>query len=287
MINRIKAKYHYTKHNIKIILEFRYWKISSWFHYQTNSLIRKQLKNPTSIPIIIISFNQLLYLKQLIEFLLKNNFSNIVIIDNYSTYQPLLSYFDTLSENKNITIHRLNENIGHLVFWKKKELFEKYSVGFYVVTDADIVPMEEVPSDFLTVFLKLLNHSKEITKVGFSLFLGDIPNSNPNKENIINWENQFWQEKMDNHYLSSIDTTFAIYRPNFKREEECTFLKGIRTGDPYIARHGGWYLDPKNLTDEQKFYIKTANYSSSWLADEDGKLKNDFFRTHYNKNEKE
>jgi hypothetical protein len=279
--NKLRKIYHLFKNGILDFKEFYRWRIKNWVKHRLNNLIRSQIIKPSSIPIIIVSFNQLHYLKKQINNFLNSKFTNIVIIDNNSTYPPLLSYFDELEGNKNITIHRLKENYGHLVFWKQKELFQKYSKGYYVVTDADIIPMEKVPNNFINEFRKLLDKYEEVTKVGFSLFLDDIPDTNPNKEKIISWEKQFWKNKRDELYFASIDTTFALYRPNYKREES-NFLKGIRMNFPYYARHGGWYVNPLELTDEQKYYIETANNSSSWLMDENGELKNTIFKEHYN-----
>ncbi|PIQ14667.1 MAG: family 2 glycosyl transferase [Flavobacteriales bacterium CG18_big_fil_WC_8_21_14_2_50_32_9] len=282
MFRKFFQKLHEIKHKIKMFKDYFSWRINNWFKYIKNPTIRKQLKNPKSIPIIIISFNQLFYLKQLIDFLLSRKFLNIIIIDNNSTFLPLLDYFDELQNNTNITIHRLKENDGHLVFWKNIDLFKKYSKGYYVVSDADIVPLESTPENFIKKFINLLNSNMDITKVGFSLYLDDLPDHNPNKETIVNWENQFWLEPHENHFKASIDTTFALYRPNYIRLEE-SFLKAIRTNKPYTARHGGWYINPTKLSEEQKYYINTANNSSSWLTDENGELKNEFFKSHYKK----
>lgn len=283
IISKIKRKYHHYKNICTQEKELKLWQLKVFLQKILNPIIRHQVNNPKSVPIIIISFNQLFYMKKLVDFLLNRNFSNIIIIDNNSTFPPLLDYFDSLQQNTNITIHRLKENYGHLVFWKKLDLFEKYSKGYYVVSDADIVPMDSTPENFMKKFLSLLDANKDITKVGFSLFLEDIPKENPNRDNIIRWEKMFWENKVDDKYYASIDTTFALYRPNFMRNSEEEFLKGIRVDSPYISRHGGWYTNPSLLTEEQKYYIKTANNSSSWLADETGELKNEFFKAHYKK----
>lgn len=231
-----------------------------------------QLINYKSIPIIIISFNQLFYLKELIGFLKKNNYLNIIIIDNNSTYKPLLDYFDTIEST--VTLHRLNENLGHLVFWKNKMLFERYSKGYYVVTDADIVPISECPDDFVLRFKKILDKNFHLTKVGFSLKIDDIPETNPNKQKVIDWESQFWINKTyEGNYIAPIDTTFALYRPNYVYND-LYFYKAFRTDSPYQASHGGWYLDFKNLTEEQVYYFATCNDSSSWSLSEKGIVRN-------------
>jgi hypothetical protein len=241
-----------------------------YFNNLFNSAVINQNKNYKSIPVIIISFNQLFYLKQLIDFLKKCRYSNIVIIDNNSTYEPLLDYFQTIESS--VTLHRLNENLGHLVFWKNKELFKKYSKGYYVVTDADIVPLKECSEDFVLHFKKILDRNLGITKVGFSLKINDIPDANLNKQKVIDWESQFWKKQnKDSNFISKIDTTFALYRPNYKCDNN-DFYNAIRTKIPYQAKHGGWYIDNNNLTNEQKFFFANCKESSSWRIDEKGRL---------------
>jgi nucleoside-diphosphate-sugar epimerase len=57
--------------------------------------------------------------------------------------------------------------------------------------------------------------------------------------------------KVENgNYISEIDTTFALYRPENLFNKRSNFFKAIRTKVPYIARHGGWYIDSQNLNAE-------------------------------------
>lgn len=253
-------------------VEFIHFLIKTYFTRCFNSVVREQEKDPKKIPIIIISFNQLYYLKQLIDFLKKHDYNNIVIIDNNSTYKPLLDYFETIESL--VSIYRLNENLGHLVFWKNKELFDKYSKGFYVVTDSDIVPDDECPENFVLHFKKILNKNLQVTKVGFSLKIDDLPDSNLNKQKVMNWEQQFWNNKTaEGDFNAYIDTTFALYRPNYKYDEK-RFFAAIRTQKPYQSIHGGWYLDTNNLSGEQVYYYSNCNESSSWRIDNKGDLIN-------------
>ena len=251
----IKGKYNLL---VNIIRNLRFY-----FYKKTSSYKNIDIYN---IPIIIISFNQLFYLKNLIDSLKQYGYKNIVIIDNASTYKPLLDYFETIRNQ--ITLILLNENHGHQVFWKLNEINKKYVQNYYVVTDPDINPMEDCPKDFLKYFKTILDKNFKINKVGFSLYLDDIPDTNPDKNKIVLWESKFWQNKNEEgNYIASIDTTFALYKP--KRFSKISiFYKAIRTQKPYTARHGGWYVDPENLTNEQEFYINTSNASSSWLSKE-------------------
>jgi hypothetical protein len=153
-------------------------------------------------------------------------------------------------------------------------LFDKYSKGYYVVTDADIVPLKECPEDFVLHFKKILDKNFRIKKVGFSLKIDDIPDTNLNKQKVIDWESQFWiNENKDGDFISKIDTTFALYRPYCKYDKN-SFYDAIRTKFPYQASHGGWYLDNKNLTEEQFFYFSNCNKSSSWSINEEGEMQN-------------
>lgn len=71
-----------------------------------NNAVKKQLKDNFSIPIIIVNYNQLVNLKNLVDSLIKRGFYNIVILDNNSSYPELLDYYKRLKDNPNITFTR-------------------------------------------------------------------------------------------------------------------------------------------------------------------------------------
>jgi len=252
-----------AKHNFFYALPF--------IGYPFNKTVRQQILDYKSIPIIIISFNQLFYLRQLVDFLKKTGYTNIVILDNVSDYQPLLDYYNELGDS--VTLYKMHRNYGHRAFWLDKEVYNKYRKGYFAVTDPDIVPLADCPEDFLLYFRKLLDKHPFVKKVGFSLELDDLPDTHPQKQKVIEWELQFWKRKRkDGNYSAIIDTTFALYRPESRWFKYTNFFSGIRTQRPYIARHGGWYIDPKNMTDEQRHYYKKAGFSSTWRFDADGNL---------------
>lgn len=234
-----------------------------------NQIVRKQLKNPKEIPVIIINFNQLFYLKQLVDFLVRRNFKNIIIIDNKSTYPPLLSYYEEIKNR--VTIEHMKENYGHAVFFKNKDLQSKYGKGFFVITDADIIPNENLPENFMSQMLShLISNWRGITKVGFALGIDDIPNENVFKEKILSWEKKFWENKFaENIYIAALDTTFALYKPNYPQKyDQISYLDAHRFAGDCTSKHGGWYIDQNNLTEEQEFFVKTASRSSSWLQED-------------------
>lgn len=233
-----------------------------------NLTVQKQLRNLKEIPVIIINFNQLFYLKQLVDFLIRRKFKNIIIIDNKSTYPPLLEYYKEIQSN--VKLELMKDNYGHLVFFNNKNLQKKYGKGFYIVTDADIVPSENLPEDFLKkMLIHLRKHWCEISKVGFALRLDDIPEGNILKNKILQWEKKFWMASVEDIYVAPIDTTFALYKPNYpNRYDQVHFFSAHRFAKDFTASHGGWYINQMNLTEEQKFYVESASPSSSWLHSE-------------------
>lgn len=56
-----------------------------------------------TLPVIICVFNQYTYLKNLISKLNQNGFSNIYVLDQKSTYQPLINYLKD-NNGKNFTV---------------------------------------------------------------------------------------------------------------------------------------------------------------------------------------
>ncbi|MDY3328004.1 hypothetical protein [Riemerella anatipestifer] len=237
----------------------------------TPTVIR-QLLNHRKIPIIIVNYNQLHYLKLQVDFYLKRGLQ-VVIIDNKSTYPPLLEYYKAIE--KKVKIERMDDNFGHMVFFNNKYLCEKYGKGFFALTDADVLPNDKLPINFFSKLIYLLlRYSYMVNKVGFSLDIESIPDSFPHKDKVESWEKRFWLYPITKDiYRANIDTTFALYKP-IKLIDFKFFLKGIRVAGCFLAKHGGWYVDPNNLSNEEKYYIETATKSSSWEIDEKGELAN-------------
>ena len=75
-----------------------------------------------SIPIIINNYNRLTSLKILISSLEKMGYKNLFIIDNASTYPPLLEYYNTCPYK----VFRLNNNVGYLALWKTDMIQDVY-----------------------------------------------------------------------------------------------------------------------------------------------------------------
>lgn len=266
---------------IKGIFSFNFWKEYIYRKRMTsliyifNSTVRKQVKDPLSIPIIIISYNRLHDLKKLVSFLVEKKHKKIIIADNQSTYPPLIEYYNEIKDK--VTVRIMDKNYGHLVFWLNKGLFNEYGKGYYIVTDSDIIPNDKLPHDYLGQMMTVLKKYKEITKAGFALRIDDIPDTYTQKQYVLDWEKQFWVKEIEKDIFDApLDTTFALYTPQY-RYFYSTFYNAVRMAGDYTARHGGWYTDSQNLSDEEKYYLKTASSSSSWKTDEKGGFTNELY----------
>jgi len=210
-----------------------------------------------SVPIIINSFNRLGYLKRQVKYLLDNEYTNIYIIDNNSTYLPLLEFY---KESK-LNVFYLSDNVGYLALWQSP-VFDYFSDEYYVYTDSDVVPDESTPNDFIKVFAALLDKYSFLDKVGFSLKIDDLPEESKLTIAIVEHELKFWVYGIGNaFYFSPIDTTFALYRPNAKGG---WWLNSGRTQQPYVAQHLPWYEDEKSLSEDDSFYYNSTNKSTHW-----------------------
>ena len=222
--------------------------------------------NPRQFPIIINNFNRLEYLEKQIDWLLSLNIKNIYIIDNASTYPPLLDFY----KKTKVNVYLLDENLGHTAFWDSV-VYHRFKNYYYVLTDSDLIPDENTPTDFMEYFYDILQRHPAIEKVGFGLHYNDLPDHYPKKNEVFNWEKQFYIDSIEkNVFKAAIDTTFALYRP---LTNHYCHGKALRTGQPYFLKHMPWYENPANFNEETRYYIKTTSHSSSWyksLSDEPG-----------------
>jgi hypothetical protein len=210
-------------------------------------------------PIFIQSFNQVSYLERLVKWILAAGYSNICIIDNHSTYAPLLQFYAEVETNSKIAVVRRNENGTRTTLWDE-QFCERFAVtGPFVYTDSDIIPDECCPSDVVARLAKLLRDHSQIFKAGLGLRIDDLPASYSFRPEVINWERQFWMAPVcHGAFLAPIDTTFALYRPG------SVFAIGpsLRTWQPYVARHATWYQDSQNPTEEQLYYASEVEKTS-------------------------
>ncbi len=211
-----------------------------------------------NIPIFINSRDRVECLRKLINWLWDNDYRNIYVLDNASTYQPLLIYYQETLKNLGVNVLYLRKNMGHLALWKSG-ILEKLNVQTpFVYTDSDVVPIHECPQDCIKYFLRILRENLFIQKVGFGIKYDDI--TFYNKTETMKIEKRYWEYPIkEGQYFASVDTTFALYR----NTRYYTFRESIRTGYPYMINHLPYYYDYENLPEDEKYYMDHANTSST------------------------
>lgn len=207
------------------------------------------------IPIIINNRNRLSTLSAQIEWFKDLNVQ-IYILDNNSTYEPLLKYYKEIKDY--IKIIYLNKNIGHKALYEWKGHLD-FKERYFIYTDSDIIPLKTCPKDLVEYLMNAKIKYSTKNKVGISLEINDLPDHFSLKQEVIKWESQYWKNKIDNFWIANIDTTLAMYDNKSKISTNHSIENCLRSDYPYVGKHEPWYLDTNLLNEEEKYYIAHAN----------------------------
>lgn len=215
------------------------------------------------IPIVILNKDRLGPLISLVEALRCRDYTNILIIDNKSSYAPLLNWYKEEECNGNIQI--FHNTIGATLFDNgtfyrlacelNVEPFCSIIQNHYVFTDSDVVPHKDVPYDFIEQMISVCDEYA-VDKVGLGLRLEDLPISEYT-DPIRATEAQYWTNRLFNDtyelYQSVVDTTFAVYAPLAQPKwlGNC-----IRMGGQFTAHHMPWYYDVNQLPEDEAHYLR-------------------------------
>ena len=221
-------------------------------------------QQPFSTPIIINNFENLHTLRPMVDHLKHKGYTNIIVLDNQSTYPPLLEYYATSP----CTVVRLERNYGHLALYRCGKLDHIIENSWYVYTDPDL-DVKTLPADFIHTFIRLhQEHGLSAdTKIGCALRIDDIPARYQRARDVRAWEAQFWTAPVPGAavpmYRANIDTTLALHPPGYRRHG----MQACRVAGPYTVRHLPWYYDVKNLPENEIYYryrktAETGHWSS-------------------------
>jgi len=135
-----------------------------------------------NIPIVILNRDRLEPLKEQVNCLISYGYTNIIIIDNYSTYPPLLEWYK--ETNVQVFHNTLTENSCHAfrdLVYMGHPIFTSIVSDWYVFNDSDIIPTDGVPDNFIE---HLIEYAKKYnkSKVGMSIEINDIDRSYPLNE---------------------------------------------------------------------------------------------------------
>jgi hypothetical protein len=203
------------------------------------------------IPIYINNRDRLTTTRRLAEQCARLTLAEVIIVDNASTYPPLLEWYQDCP----FRVERLEANRGPRGVWTcpRLETHKELGITHYVVTDPDL-DLEGVPRDALTLLEDGLTRYPWAIKAGLSLAIDDLPDAYQRKKQVLSREARFWTDPVDAEFFKSeIDTTFAMYRVP---DAWGGYGPALRTARPYTARHVPWYTAEGQESDEETYYLK-------------------------------
>lgn len=230
-----------------------------------------------TIPVVINSFNQPTYLRNIVERFLANGFINLYVIDQGSTSQELLDmYVHWKNDGSDVQPLFLNENLGPRYF-HYSGLYEMFGPIPHLYTDPDL-DFDFLASDFLSRLLEL-SERYCLFKVGCALEIPSPEQLKPGlfcidrsgtRHTVPNWEASAWINELEPQcYFAAIDTTLHFFNPRFYNRQRVDYMNGIRVASPgFVVRHLPWYVGDPIPIEEQAFYQSHGNSFNTWKRDE-------------------
>ena len=198
---------------------------------------------------------------------LRNTGTQVIILDNASTYPPLLEYYRNLPEG--VTVQYFGTNAGPWAFWERN--LHKQQTEPYVVTDSDMLPDDACPNDLMDKLAAMLRANPGCGKVGPGLRIDDLPSDSGwgiNGGGIRQNESPYWTKRHSSEaFFAPIDTTFAMYEVDRNSEGKQGFEcmtgnsvnpRNLRMDFPYVFRHMPWYMTSP-LSEEELYYRTHCN----------------------------
>lgn len=223
-------------------------------------------------PVVINSFNQHYYLKNIVEKFLDSGFQNIFIFDNASSYPELLEYLEHIKIDNRILPIYYEKNNGPRYFFQNKIYASIFGEIPFIYTDPDLTWVK-FADDYLSNLIQL-SHKYKTFKVGSAL---TMPCANELKEglpkidvggsklNVIEFESQYWVHELEpNVYNSPIDTTLHLFNPKYYNNG--TIISGLRVaGLGYEIKHTPWFKNDPCPSEEIKFYQELDSGWRNWV----------------------
>jgi len=203
------------------------------------------------IPIIINNFNRLSSTTKLCQDFERRGYSKLHIIDNGSTYSPLLDWYDSLS----LPVERTS-NHGSLALWNSGYI-NKFQKGQWIAyTDSDLELNPNMTEDWADRFIGLAD-KWGYNKIGVALQIEGLDIKTDYGRNAVEWEKKFWEKELEpTVYDAQIDTTLSLFRVGTPFD-----YKALRVAGPFTAKHIPWEVDWENLSEEEQYFL---THSSPW-----------------------
>lgn len=219
-----------------------------------------------TIPVVVNSFNQLTYLKNMMRSLRRHGFRSIVILDHASDYPPLVKYLGAMhAANNGVTVIMLPENFGPHWFFGRKVF--RFVPSPMIFTDPDIQLPDRLDDQFCLRLLEA-THRYKVPKAGVALdistpeFFKNVAYVMDGKVyRIHEWEQQFWENEVEPQvYRAGIDTTFHLFNATYFTG---SFFDAVRFAGPgFLGRHLPWYEEEKVPLEEVQYYRERSTFST-------------------------
>lgn len=196
----------------------------------------------STIPVLIICFNNYKYVKHMIQQLKKLDDIKVIIINNCSTCPYTINYLK-LGATEGFNVINVSNNSGNNAY-RIASIYDSLPEQF-ALTDPDLLFPEDFPSNVLQQF-KQIADKYQSHKVGCALDISDPEKMYPYKSHfnmhIAEAQSLYWKLKInDEHYemyAADVDTTFCLISKKYKgynvriaRSDESNF----------IIKHIPWY----------------------------------------------
>ena len=201
-------------------------------------------------PIYLTNMNRLTTTKKMVDDLFRLNGNAIInIIDNASTYPPLLKWYDEIKNDVNVI--KQTQNLGCWTFFYSGH-YQNVKEDYYVYSDSDLELNPKMPYNWQEIMMNYLEKYKR--KPSLALKLSDVEEGEF-KNHILNHQNICWYPTDEvNAYLAVTDMTFTLdSKINGYRYES------IRLAGDFECRHIPWYLDFNNLPEEEIYYLSNID----------------------------
>lgn len=210
------------------------------------------------IPLVIIAYNNPFFVRRFVE--QAQRLPNpLIILDNDSSYPPLLRYYDTLKDR--VTVVRMPHNHGHRVHEVCDFLPRRY-----LLSDPDLDLNRDMPANVAEHLLRI-SERHGAGKTGLALDISDHRDfvKGGYGDLVFSIESQYRarpiQDATYELYDAPVDTTFCLVNKDHPQDRQ------VRVAREFTARHLPWYEGymRANVPTAELEAWKSRNVSSSIL----------------------
>ena len=149
-----------------------------------------------NIPIIIYNDNNFDSLRNIISALEDRGYRNIYVIDDSSTSQAVLDYYQTLNHK----VFFPKEGKGYNLLWNTPQIFSIFKDSYYVYTNSIFEIKDSFPKNFVSSLFNTIKKYPTCDRVGIK---SDFKINDAGSRDLIS----------NNIFRSFVSDEFAIYAP--------------------------------------------------------------------------